>query len=106
MSDTLKARLADLANAVDKDRGFETMLTDTLREALARIEELERLTWLDFSPGDVVHWYADGTIVLDDGVTTYNPLRALAACQRELDRARGLLEVVGYDAGKASRDPR
>ena len=32
----------------------------------------------DDSPGDVIHATRDGTIVLDDGVTTWNPLRALA----------------------------
>lgn len=32
----------------------------------------------DDSPGDVIAAYPDGTIVLDDGVTTWNPLRALA----------------------------
>jgi hypothetical protein len=32
----------------------------------------------DNSPGDVIAAYADGTIVLDDSVTTWNPLRALA----------------------------
>jgi hypothetical protein len=36
----------------------------------------------DDSPGDVVHAYSDGTIILDDGVTTWNPLRALAWIER------------------------
>lgn len=31
----------------------------------------------DVSPGDVIAAWEDGTIMLDDGVTTYNPLRAL-----------------------------
>ena len=31
----------------------------------------------DESPGDVIHAEADGTITLDDGITTWNPLRAL-----------------------------
>lgn len=30
----------------------------------------------DSSPGDVIAAYRDGTIVLDDGITTYNPERA------------------------------
>lgn len=30
----------------------------------------------DMSPGDVIAAYPDGTIVLDDGITTYNPERA------------------------------
>lgn len=32
----------------------------------------------DTSPGDVIAAYKDGTIVLDDGITTWNPERALA----------------------------
>jgi hypothetical protein len=31
----------------------------------------------DDSPGDVIAAYPDGTIIMDDGVTTWNPLRAL-----------------------------
>jgi len=30
----------------------------------------------DWSPGEVVAAYEDGTIVLDDGLTTWNPERA------------------------------
>jgi hypothetical protein len=30
----------------------------------------------DYSPGDVIAAYEDGTIVLDDGLTTWNPERA------------------------------
>jgi hypothetical protein len=30
----------------------------------------------DWSPGDVIAAYSDGTIVLDDGLTTWNPERA------------------------------
>lgn len=30
----------------------------------------------DESPGDVIAAYADGTIILDDGITTWNPRRA------------------------------
>ncbi len=32
----------------------------------------------DWSPGDVIAAYEDGTIVLDDGITTWNPARAQA----------------------------
>ncbi len=40
------------------------------------------LTWSggrypDDSPGDVITAYADGSILLDDGILTWNPLRAL-----------------------------
>jgi hypothetical protein len=30
----------------------------------------------DESPGDVIAAYPDGTIILDDGITTWNPRRA------------------------------
>lgn len=30
----------------------------------------------DWTPGDVIAAYPDGTIVLDDGITTWNDLRA------------------------------
>jgi len=30
----------------------------------------------DLSPGDVIYAYEDGTIVLDDGITTYNRVKA------------------------------
>jgi hypothetical protein len=33
----------------------------------------------DWSPGDVIASYPDGTIVLDDGTTTWNPERAVPA---------------------------
>lgn len=43
----------------------------------------------DWSPGDVIHAYEDGTIVLDDSITTYNPARAvdyfLRRAQKRLD---------------------
>ena len=37
----------------------------------------------DTSPGTVIHAKSDGTIILDDGVTTWNPLRALAWWRRK-----------------------
>lgn len=33
---------------------------------------------LDDCPGDVIAAYADGTVVLDDGLDVWNPVRALA----------------------------
>lgn len=41
----------------------------------------------DWSPGDVIAAYPDGTIILDDGITTYNPERA-----RQFLEAGGQLE--------------
>ena len=31
---------------------------------------------LDWTIGDVIHAHEDGTIILDDGITTWNPIRA------------------------------
>ena len=63
-----------------------------------RAEEAERaeelwLSWSDGrypddSAGDVIAADVDGTIVLDDAITTWNPLRALAFKQAEMDRLR------------------
>jgi hypothetical protein len=33
---------------------------------------------MDLCPGDVIAAYVDGTVVLDDGISIWNPLRALA----------------------------
>jgi hypothetical protein len=55
----------------------------------------------DISPGDVIAAEPDGTITLDDGITTWNPARATAflidqAIQKERERLRG---AVGDLAG-------
>ncbi len=54
------------------------------RDTIARLlaENQRWLTWSggrypDDSPGDVITAYADGSILLDDGILTWNPLRAL-----------------------------
>jgi hypothetical protein len=54
----------------------------------------------DDSPGGVVHAESDGTIVLDDGVTTWNPLRALDWFARRHDSTIG-----GSDACTTSQRP-
>jgi hypothetical protein len=46
----------------------------------------------DDSPGDVIQAQSDGTITLDDGITTWNPLKALAWFKAELEQAKA--EVV------------
>ena len=68
-----------------------------------RAEEAERaeelwLSWSDGrypddSAGDVIAADVDGTIVLDDAITTWNPLRALAFKQAEMDRLRAAAEM-------------
>lgn len=64
-----------------------------LDSEIARLTaELERwLAWSDgqypdASPGDVIHAQADGTITLDDAITTWEPLRALKWYAAELER--------------------
>lgn len=72
------------------------LLATLLGKAHAALDaaEKEASRWLawsrgcypDDSPGDVIAWDADGSITLDDGVTTWNPLRALAAAEKERER--------------------
>lgn len=38
----------------------------------------------DWSEGDVIAAYDDGTIVLDDGITTWNPERAREFLERRV----------------------
>lgn len=58
-----------------------------LQESQEEVKELRRYmerregTVPDLSPGDVIASYSDGTIVLDDGITTWNPERALEHAQ-------------------------
>lgn len=40
------------------------------------MEEKEKEEEYDWSVGDIIAAYEDGTIVLDDGITTFNPDRA------------------------------
>lgn len=52
----------------------------------------------DISPGDVIAAEPDGTITLDDGITTWNPARANAflvrqAIQKERERIEGALRA-------------
>lgn len=44
----------------------------------AQIERLKHGGEPDISPGDVIDAKPDGTITLDDGITTWNPARATA----------------------------
>ena len=79
---------AELARVVEAGLGnsYVTMAeaVDALAELQAQAEDARRwLAWSggeypDDSPGDVIAAEPDGTIVLDDAITTWNPLRALA----------------------------
>lgn len=51
----------------------------------------------DESPGDVIEAYADGAIVLDDGITTYHPLRACTFLAAERDRLRDAASPAAPD---------
>ncbi len=44
----------------------------------------------DWTPGGVIYAYEDGTIVLDDGITTYNKVKA-----RQWIEADGVCENCG-----------
>lgn len=79
--DALRQALQDATREGDEwKRASLTVLAENERLRA----ELERwLAWSggqypDDSPGDVIAAEADGTIVLDDAITTWNPLRALA----------------------------
>jgi hypothetical protein len=72
-------QVADAAETVTNDQAqAEKIATAVMASAFAP----------DVSPGDVISAEPDGTIVLDDGITTWNPARAceflLAQQRREL----------------------
>jgi len=68
-------------------------IIQSLRSMLRAAGERESL-WLDWaagrypddSPGDVIAAEPDGTITLDDGITTWNPIRAAAFFQSGIAR--------------------
>jgi hypothetical protein len=62
----------------------------------------------DVSPGDVIAAEPDGTIVLDDGITTWNPARAcaflLADDQKERDEEKQRTTIWRKDCEAARED--
>ncbi len=73
----------------------------TIAEDYIRVDDaLQRwLAWSggdypDDSPGDVISANMDGTIVLDDGITTWNPLRALAWFKTKVAGKRVLAQIA------------
>lgn len=87
MSDLSPERIEEaLAVLFDTCRYGEAHKAVNTLQAALREAQAENARWLawsngdypDDSPGDVIAAEADGTIVLDDGITTWNPLRALA----------------------------
>ncbi len=87
-----------------RDAGSRAGEPALMRAGLAALDRLvnERERWLswsggdypDSSPGDVIAWKADGTITLDDAITTWNPLRALAAAEAALRDAQTAMEAA------------
>jgi hypothetical protein len=59
-----------------------------LRASLAAMERERDELAGDDSIGDVIHAHGDGTIVLDDGITTHSYRRAAEFLAKELDAAR------------------
>jgi hypothetical protein len=88
---------------------------DALLVKLAAAEQ-ENAKWLawsggsypDDSPGDVIHATSDGMIVLDDGITTWNPIRALDWIERRrednAERALGGDAALGRKLAAAERE--
>jgi hypothetical protein len=79
-SEMTEARAIVVLEALSRERGdgpahaaFHALLTD-----LSNWLVWSDGRYPDDSPGDVIAAEADGTIFLDDGITTWNPLRALA----------------------------
>jgi hypothetical protein len=70
-------------------------LQDREAELEKERDEWKGRTEPDTSPGDVIAAYPDGVIVLDDGITTWNPTRAvaflLADSERRANRAGAAL---------------
>jgi hypothetical protein len=75
------------AALIIKDAGGERLYSELrfadatvirMRDELDRWDQWSQGSKPDDSPGDVIDANWDGTIVLDDGIVTWNPLRALA----------------------------
>ena len=66
-------KLSELPNLKTWDRAE----VEALAAEIERWEAWSGGEYPDDSPGDVIHAEYDGTIILDDAVTTWNPLRAL-----------------------------
>lgn len=88
-ADTVREVKSYLPPAMHDSTSDPTHLVHRLDALLA--EEERWLAWSggnypDDSPGDVIHAEKDGTITLDDGITTWNPLRALAHTFADVER--------------------
>lgn len=71
-----------LADELVVELANRTDLIQALERTVARHDAAEaRMPIPDESPGDVIAAYEDGTIVLDDSLTTWNPRRAFCFVQ-------------------------
>ena len=89
MADSAASGDDRVAKLVEQAEWIKHSLTVEASDILTElVDELQRwFAWSggqypDDSPGDVIAAYSDGTIVLDDGITTWNPLRALVWIER------------------------
>lgn len=91
----LTDRLESAASEIDALFPADISTSILLREAKEALGAW--LAWSggdypDDSPGDVIAYERDGTITLDDGITTWNPLRALAAAAKRAEAAEARAE--------------
>lgn len=74
---------------VDPESGIEfPSYEDYERQRVAKWLAWSGGQYPDDSPGDVISAEWDGTIILDDSITTWNPLRALAFLEERHKQAR------------------
>lgn len=76
--------------------GHDEAALDALDSLVSALDEAEQeaarwLAWSegrypDDSVGDVIAFDVDGTVTLDDGITTWNPLRALMAAEQRIQK--------------------
>lgn len=93
--------------------GFGADDVDLVRDAQAALNSIDNpwLAWSDGrypddSPGDVISAEFDGTIILDDGITTWNPLRALAFYHQQIEQLTKALRLAIGDMLEAEAKPR
>lgn len=111
--DALRARVKELEGACDLvGSQLGASADDCLRELARAVKAEEGLAkWLAWSggeypddcPGDVIAWWPDGTIKLDDGVETWNPLRALKTAAQETADLRARVKELEKLLADANR---
>jgi hypothetical protein len=85
-------QVADAAETVTNDQAVAEKIATAVMASFAP----------DVSPGDVISAEPDGTIVLDDGITTWNPARACSFLLAQLERReRGARRQEGWKLRQA-----